>query len=479
MFALGIELLMRRAMMTRWGDPKLGDRTEPEWPPHPDRVFMALVAAWGESGEAPDQLAALKWLESENSKSPPALHIPLEISERTSFTSYVPVNDDSAPIGKNGPFGPMGSLPIGRNRQPRQFPAVVPDTPTFFLQWEADIPSHVRLSLEAICGQVTYLGHSASPVRMWIEDNPPVPNLLPDEERATFRLRTFGVGRTENLKNRYDVGLRPQPSSWHGYSEEHNEPELPICDGPFDPGLYVLRQVGGRKFQLESCGMVANTIRETLMERFTDQYGEDAPEWLSGHAGNQPSQRIRPAYLPLGFVDHEHADGHLLGVAIAIPRDFGNADQLCELLASHQEHEHKDVPYLSLGVRNLREGSQPIGTLELELDERPEKRRQFVLQPSVWTEPAFQWTTITPVLLPQFPRRKLTTEEVIAKACVQAGYPEPVMVRVSSAPLLQGVPHSRSFNVIPRGGHPFRLWTHAQIEFANKVRGPVLIGAGA
>lgn len=56
MFALGIELLMRRAMMTRWGDPKLGDRTEPEWPPHPDRVFMALVAAWGESGEAQTNL---------------------------------------------------------------------------------------------------------------------------------------------------------------------------------------------------------------------------------------------------------------------------------------------------------------------------------------------------------------------------------------------------------------------------------------
>ena len=46
MFALGIELLMRRAMMTRWGN-----REEPEWPPHPDRVFMALVAAWGEAGE--------------------------------------------------------------------------------------------------------------------------------------------------------------------------------------------------------------------------------------------------------------------------------------------------------------------------------------------------------------------------------------------------------------------------------------------
>jgi CRISPR-associated protein Csb2 len=40
MFALGAELLMGRAIITRWDN-----REEPEWPPHPDRVFMALVAA--------------------------------------------------------------------------------------------------------------------------------------------------------------------------------------------------------------------------------------------------------------------------------------------------------------------------------------------------------------------------------------------------------------------------------------------------
>ena len=50
MFALGIELLMRRAVIARWDK-----REEPEWPPHPDRAFMALVAAWGESGEDPGQ----------------------------------------------------------------------------------------------------------------------------------------------------------------------------------------------------------------------------------------------------------------------------------------------------------------------------------------------------------------------------------------------------------------------------------------
>jgi len=467
MFALGIELLMRRAIITRWGD-----RNEPEWPPHPDRVFMALVAAWGEAGEAPDQRAALEWLETQ---PPPGISSSREVSVRTSFTSYVPVNDDGSPIGKKGPFGPMGSMPIGRNRQPRKFPAVVPESPTFFLRWETSIPANVRPSLEAICGLVTYLGHSASPVRMWMEDHPPEPNLLPDDERAMFRLRTFGNGRTEYLKNRYDAGLRPQPSMWQGYAEKRDEPTVLIHDGPFDPGLLVLRQVGGRRFGLESCGIVTDTIRKTLMERF----GPNAPEWISGHADDgAPSQRLRLTYLPLGFVDHQYADGRLLGFALAVPKDFEHTDQLFALLTNHRELEREGVPYLSLRVKNRHPQNRDVGFLELELDERPEGQRQRTLQPSAWTAPTSLWTTITPILLPQFPRRGLTSEEVVARACVQAGYPEPIAVRVSFAPLLQGVPHSRSFHIMPREGRPPRPWTHAQIEFAVRLRGPMLIGAG-
>ena len=111
MLSFGVELLMRRAVITRWDN-----RAETEWPPHPDRLFMALVAAWGDTGEDPAHRKALEWLEG---LSAPALAVPLEVSERTPFTCYVPVNDDSSPVGKKGSYGAMGSIPIGRNRQPR------------------------------------------------------------------------------------------------------------------------------------------------------------------------------------------------------------------------------------------------------------------------------------------------------------------------------------------------------------------------
>ncbi len=472
MFALGIELLMRRAVMTRWDN-----REEPEWPPHPDRVFMALVAGWGEAGEDPAQREALEWLET---LGPPALAVSLEASERAPFTSYVPVNDDSSPMGKKGSFGPMGSLPIGRNRQPRHFPAVVPDSPTFSLCWNVEIPANLRPALENVCGLATYLGHSATPVRVWVEDEPPSPTLIPDDNRPTHHLRMFARGRLAYLKSRFDAGLRPQPSLWQGYAASADEAKETPFEGPFDPGLFVLRELpGNRRYALESCGIIAEAIRTELMRR----HGPDAPEWLSGHAADgTPSKRRRPAYLPLGFVDREHADGHLLGIAVAVPRDFEHTERLFELLGAHDGGEGHDIepgiPFLSLTIRNPRLENRADDKLQLELEERTEGRRPFTLKSFTWTHPQRIWKTVTPVILPRFPRRGLTSEEVVARACVDAGYPEPVSVRVSFAPLMQGVPHSKAFHVKPRPPRPPRPLTHAALEFPVPVRGPVLIGAG-
>ena len=68
------------------------DRRKHEWPPHPARLFSALVAAWADADE-PDTLehSAIEWLESQK---------PPEISASRAFprvatTHFVPVNDIS------------------------------------------------------------------------------------------------------------------------------------------------------------------------------------------------------------------------------------------------------------------------------------------------------------------------------------------------------------------------------------------------
>src|SRR5687767_2311164 len=115
MIALGIRYLLDRAVAASWGD-----REQPEWPPHPDRVYMALVAAFGETGEMSDEATALRWLES---LPPPHLKVASQVASRTPVTAFVPVNDTASPVQKGKALAPMGSLPIGRVRQPRTFPA--------------------------------------------------------------------------------------------------------------------------------------------------------------------------------------------------------------------------------------------------------------------------------------------------------------------------------------------------------------------
>jgi CRISPR-associated protein Csb2 len=471
MLTLGVELLLPRAIITRWNN-----RAMPEWPPHPDRVFMALVAGFGETGQDAAEQAALEWLEA---LGPPALAIPESVSVRTPFTSYVPVNDTSDPIVKGKVLSPMGSLPIGRVRQPRQFPAVVPETPSFNLIWNVETPAHVRPALEAVCAKATYLGHSTTPVRVWVEDQEIPPNLVPTNGTAPHRLRVFGSGRLHYLRFRFAGGLRPEPSQWQGYAAPQATEPAPV-PAPFDAGLLVLRQVGGRKFSLESCSMLADALRAALMKR----HHGSLPEWLSGHrADGSPTTLERPAILPLGFAGLPHADGHILGLALAVPAGFSATDMqlLCDLLLMHDDPSQdaeETLAYVRLIVKNP-VLQRVVGQCELELEERPLSARPYTLRPDTWTGPASLWATATPLVLPHFPRRALTPEEVVARACRDAGYPDPADVRTSFAPALCGVPHSQSFFVRQRrGGRPPRPLTHAVIRFAKAVTGPLLIGAG-
>ncbi|HQR08945.1 MAG TPA: type I-U CRISPR-associated protein Csb2 [Gemmatales bacterium] len=464
MFSLRVELLLPRAIMTR---PE--DRESAEWPPHPDRVFMALAAAWGESGEESAGKAALEWLEG---LPAPKLAIALEYAERTSFTTYVPVNDDSSPIGKKGPFGQLGTVPLGRNRQPRSFPAAVPYSPVFHLLWDADAPAPVQAGITELCRYITYLGHSASPIRMDVSSDAVPPTLIPAERGMP--LRVFGRGRLAELKQRYGAGLRPTPSRWQKYASPVVNDNAGVIAGPFDPALFVFRVAGGRRWGLESCGLLAKTVRDTLMSRHV----ANPPEWLSGHAPNGVSKLDRPAYLPLAFAGDAHADGHVLGMAIAIPAQFEHTEKLFELLCMHGVAElDEQTPFLALQVTHPQFGN--VGHCTLEFDDRPDRLRSHLnLRTATWTRPAHRWVTVTPIVLPQFPRRQLRPEDVVRSAIVEAGYPEPASVRVSAAPMLSGVPHARAFHVKHREKRPPRPLIHAEIEFDQPVRGPVIVGSG-
>ena len=205
MFALGIRYLNGWSMAAADGARK----ERAEWPPHPDRVFMALAAAWFETGEDTDEHAregdALRWLQA----LPPPAIAASGAGYRTSVTSYVPVNDIAIKRGrKRNPKTDVDKLrneglalvPEHRLRQPRGFPVAIPHDPVVRLIWrEAELDAH-RAALERLAAKVTHVGHSASFVQAWVEQECEVAaNWEPIEGIAVHRLRVPSAGGLDRL----------------------------------------------------------------------------------------------------------------------------------------------------------------------------------------------------------------------------------------------------------------------------------------
>ena len=293
MVAIGIRYLMGWSMATH-----SADRERPEWPPHPDRVFMALVAAYYETDGGDSEWQALLRLEQLGAPNMWAS----EANERNVMTTYVPVNDSTAPRLRPGRTpspqqvnAGLQLLPENRSRQPRQFPVVIPHDPTVYLVWP-DTPSpEVRDGLESLCGKVIQVGHSASLVQAWVEDSPPEPNLVPTNAVAHRSMRVSGPGRLEHLTAQYRNGRRPERSRWAAYARPQPEAPPEVPHGVFQDRLLVLRRVDGRRMGLESALQLTGKLRNAVVKRCP----EPVPEWISGHTRDgRPSQEPHLAFLP-------------------------------------------------------------------------------------------------------------------------------------------------------------------------------------
>ena len=225
MFALGLRYLNGWSMAASDGARK----ERAEWPPHPDRVFMALVAAWFETGEDNEEGAALRWLEG----LPPPSIAASDASQRSPVVSYVPVNDprvSRAPSEsslsrlhdfkqKHDKLKDAGLVvvPEHRSRQGRGFPVAVPHDPTMHLIWRQALDGHGD-ALARLAGKVTHIGHSASFVQAWVEDGCDISATLePTAGLATHRLRIPSTGRLDRLARSCNR------ASWIAYHDLRDE----------------------------------------------------------------------------------------------------------------------------------------------------------------------------------------------------------------------------------------------------------------
>ena len=223
MFALAVRYLNGWSMAAADGVRK----EQAEWPPHPDRVFMALAAAWFETGEGGEEAELRRWLEEPDTLQgepatphaeegnalrwlqalPPPAIAASDAAQRTIVTSYVPVNDNGggrksnpkAALDKLRDQG-LGRIPEHRLRKPRGFPVAVPHDPTVRLIWrETELDDH-RAALERLTAKVTHVGHSASFVQAWVErDCDVAADWEPTEGIATHRLRVPSAGSLKRL----------------------------------------------------------------------------------------------------------------------------------------------------------------------------------------------------------------------------------------------------------------------------------------
>lgn len=500
MFAIEVEYLTGRSVAAN-----RQVRSAPEWPPHPQRLFASLVAAYKERDFGDAERSALKWLEQ---LGPPQISASRG-SVRSAVQHFVPINDSNEQFVINKKKGTIkyhpqidAGIAVRRFRAPeRFFPTVIPEDPLVHYIWPTASPecaNEHRAAIAGLVSAVSYLGHSTSLVRVAIVDNPGSPTLIPasgpEVSNIDERFRTVAPRRLQLLEEVYDQSLDccrrieapdvPQT----GYVDQltANVPR-PVFGGGRD--WFIFERVNGRPLPLNSSLALTSSVRRTLCRHCDDSIAA----LLCGHkADGSPEDRPHVAYIPLAHVGHRYADGEIHGFAVVLPRDLPSAERMT-LLA---------------GLGQLRkvwnnEGSPSARRLAFDWTVRAvsAQSRKKTLHAPTWTRPARCWATVTPVVFGHFLRKldDARTVRIVTECCTAIGLPVPRHIRVSTTSLHEGVPQSWVFpSLSVRGkpvwtsfqdgehrlpkklpdGTPVRMRYHVAVEFNEDVYGPVILGAG-
>lgn len=504
MLAIEVQFLDGRYVATAHDD-----RRRAEWPPHPARLFSAMVAALHdrEPVDGAERAALLK-LERAGAPAIEVSNVDVHdaVGRRTVHDVYVPVNDvtvlgglhenkrlerafakaitsDINPSGE-GIKAALSLLPSGRRRQRRSFAAFTPDVGTVRFCW-SDFPLDEanRRSFAALLDRVTRLGHSSSLVRCALAEHA-TPTLVPaaDDEPADWTLRVVAEGQLARLEAAYErhraVEPRALPSLPARYRIAVAAP-LAAHSTVFGDDWIVFAAERGPRFQASRCVDIAKALRRALM-RFAEQ---PPPELITGHEPDgEPSSRPHLAIVSLPDVGHEHAHGGVLGVALVLPKQIA-ADEERALLRSlarleRAADDEAEPPVVSVALRTG-------GTIRIRRGDAPSASG---LRSSLWCRPSRRWATATPIALDRNPGNLRSSsagaaaaaaKAILADSCERIGLPRPATVEVSLSPVVVGADSVRAFNPFPpEPGKLRRVRVHAELIFEQPVRGPLLIGAG-
>jgi CRISPR-associated protein Csb2 len=457
------------------------DCAEPDWPPQPDRIYSALVATWGAHEEPPEERAALEWLEMQ----PAPVCDATDGEARTTPAVFVPPNDPRVDKAKNA----VGVLPALRSRHPRRFPAARPHNPVLRYVWHDEPEERTLAALDQLARDTAYVGHSASLTRCrftLLESVPMEASREPKRGVYPGRLKELSEGYKHFLQSA-DKKDRPRAGVLVAARSQAQERHCNV----FSNRWLILEHVSGEMPDFRASAIVARGVRTALMSGY-GQIGALIPASISGHeTDGSPARAPHMAVVPLSFTGFPHADGRLLGFALVSPNDIDLLEdetfrKVLRKLAPLNEGYGRRVLEVKSAQGTAENRSFAIG-FSPSFEMSPGLRS---LDPAIYTRPAHRFATVTPIVLDRYLKRQgeARMEEIskqIAAACERIGLPRPVAVFPGKHSALQG-----AVSAYPSGHGPAWLnWrlpdslagrqlTHAVIEFAKPVEGPVLIGAG-
>ncbi|WP_049648998.1 type I-U CRISPR-associated protein Csb2 [Kitasatospora sp. MY 5-36] len=449
------------------------DGERAEWPPHPARLFCALVAH-ADLDDAAHRMA-LAWLEAQE---PPVVTVPARPLEADHpRTAWVVTNIVDTKKVTHGllPGRTAGGVPRAWAQKTLSGTRMV-------FSWAAEPGEELAPVLQELARRVPYFGRStgAGLLDAWCG-----PDEADDEWRRRWRPAAHGE---------YPKGSRPiripycgylawleeafeeQRPSWsqavthHYLDPDHTDrDEAAVAEGPFGDLLTFSFAPGvalDPRWTLELTGRLRGAVMSTL-----EAMGHDVPAMTTVHGHKNSPDDPRPAaYFALPFAGHRHADGRLLGLGIALPREMPKHDRKA-LLDALLHHDG------GLCQIRLADGEP----LDLErVSPADQDSWPLTVQPWAWQGPSAVWTTVLPMVLDRFPKKneEAAWADSIAASCIAAGLPKPARMRVSPrAGLAPGVRNTDGFQLRRKDRERPLPSCHVRLTFPVPVSGPVVLGS--
>ncbi|MHB1537116.1 MAG: type I-G CRISPR-associated protein Csb2 [Solirubrobacteraceae bacterium] len=484
---------------------------EAEWPPAPLRLIGALLAAAHERpGAEPEPDRAL--LQRLCEAPPPIVLAPASVAvgESAEGDEVVRLRGATRWVPRNYITGPVSPRNLGRDRaQVSKAGVAIGDRPVV-IEWpevELDHDDLQRLSI--LASEITFLGTTRSPVVVEIGDASDAERAYSGaragEERAGEALNAWTPSSDDRVSP--DAMLRvPDARAIAGFDRRHRArqsarpkvekaglvPELaigtqmpylytrPRRPGTVDPrwwGAMIVLEIDQGRSELlpraPAAYLLARAVRVMLLGAFGDAgTAEEAPAILRAR-GADPHCAI----VPLPHVWGEHADGLIRGVAV-IPPHVRRAPDV-----------QTQIERLELGLRRCVEAQDGAGQRHVQV---PGAGRIYLklpdaasvrlpsLREDLYIRPARRWVSVTPIVHSRW--RKGGADALLEQVradCAHAGLPAPVEIELLRAPgriggadrALPPPPGHESWNGPLQGPT-----SHLRITFAEKVRGPVLLG---